>query len=145
MSLQVSTIQRNKLSEWLEDNFKHVTLKRELVNNGSIIKVNPVNIDLTVGLISTSSKEDFKKLVFHYVPAGTIINDISDDWYEGHILLVRNMLTKMLLEEQNSKIASKYLDILERRDRDRWSKDSKKQTEVKATSGNVNFEFTIVE
>lgn len=145
MSLQVSTIQRNKLSEWLEDNFKHVTLKRELVNNGSIIKVNPVNIDLTVGLISTSSKEDFKKLVFHYVPAGTIINDISDDWYEGHILLVRNMLTKMLLEEQNSKIASKYLDILERRDRDRWSKDAKKQTEVKATSGNVNFEFTIVE
>ena len=145
MSSQVSTIQRNKLSEWLEDNFKHVTLKRELVNNGSIIKVNPVNIDLTVGLISTSSKEDFKKLVFHYVPAGTIINDISDDWYEGHILLVRNMLTKMLLEEQNSKIASKYLDILERRDRDRWSKDAKKQTEVKATSGNVNFEFTIVE
>lgn len=145
MSLQVSTIQRNKLSEWLEDNFKHVTLKRELVNNGSIIKVNPVNIDLTVGLISTSSKEDFKKLVFHYVPAGTIINDISDEWYEGHILLVRNMLTKMLLEEQNSKIASKYLDILERRDRDRWSKDAKKQTEVKATSGNVNFEFTIVE
>ena len=143
--MQVSTIQRNKLSEWLEDNFKHVTLKRELVNNGSIIKVNPVNIDLTVGLISTSSKEDFKKLVFHYVPAGTIINDISDDWYEGHILLVRNMLTKMLLEEQNSKIASKYLDILERRDRDRWSKDAKKQTEVKATSGNVNFEFTIVE
>ena len=145
MSSQVSTIQRNKLSEWLEDNFKHVTLKRELVNNGSIIKVNPVNIDLTVGLISTSSKEDFKKLVFHYVPAGTIINDISDEWYEGHILLVRNMLTKMLLEEQNSKIASKYLDILERRDRDRWSKDAKKQTEVKATSGNVNFEFTIVE
>ena len=145
MSLQVSTIQRNKLSEWLEDNFKHVTLKKELTGNGSIIKVNPVNIDLTVGLISTSSKEDFKKLVFHYVPAGTILDDISDEWYEGHILLVRNMLTKMLLEEQNSKIASKYLDILERRDKDRWSKDSKKQTEVKATSGNVNFEFTIVE
>lgn len=142
--MQVSTI-RNKLSEWLDDNFKHVTLKKELVNNGSIIKVNPVNIDLTVGLISTSSKEDFKKLVFHYTPAGTIIDDISDEWYEGHILLVRNMLTKMLLEEQNSKIASKYLDILERRDRDRWSKDAKKQTEVKATSGNVNFEFTIVE
>lgn len=145
MKSQASTIQRNKLSEWLEDNFKHVTLKKELANNGSIIKVNPVNIDLTVGLISTSSKEDFKKLVFHYIPAGTIIDDISDDWYEGHILLVRNMLTKMLLEEQNSKIATKYLDILERRDRDRWSKDAKKQTEVKAQSGNVNFEFTIVE
>ncbi len=134
-----------KLSEWVSNNFKHVTLKKELTNNGSIIKVNPVNIDLTVGLISTSSKEDFKKLVFHYIPAGTIIDDISDDWYEGHILLVRNMLTKMLLEEQNSKIATKYLDILERRDRDRWSKDVKKQTEVKAQSGNVNFEFTIVE
>ena len=134
-----------KLSEWVSNNFKHVTLKKELTNNGSIIKVNPVNIDLTVGLISTSSKEDFKKLVFHYIPAGTIIDDISDDWYEGHILLVRNMLTKMLLEEQNSKIATKYLDILESRDRDRWSKVVKKQTEVKAQSGNVNFEFTIVE
>lgn len=134
-----------KLSEWVSNNFKHVTLKKELINNGSIIKVNPVNIDLTVGLISTSSKEDFQKLVFHYAPAGTIIDEVSDEWYEGHILLVRNMLTKMLLEEQNSKIASKYLDILERRDKDRWAKDAKKQTEVKATSGNVNFEFTIVE
>lgn len=144
MSSQVSTI-RNKLSQWLEDNFKHVTLKKELVNNGSIIKVNPVNIDLTVGLISTSSKEDFQKLVFHYAPAGTIIDEVSDEWYEGHILLVRNMLAKMLLEESNAKIADKYMSILERRDKDRWSKDVKKQTEVKAQSGNVNFEFTIVE
>ena len=55
------------------------------------------------------------------------------------------MLAKMLLEEQNAKIADKYMSILERRDKDRWSKDSKKQTEVKAQSGNVNFEFTIVE
>ena len=120
-------------------------MKKELINNGSIIKVNPVNIDLTVGLISTSSKEDFQKLVFHYAPTGTIIDEISDEWYEGHILLVRNMLAKMLLEEQNAKIADKYMSILERRDKDRWSKDSKKQTEVKAQSGNVNFEFTIVE
>lgn len=134
-----------KLTEWLTKNFTHITFEQELMKNGTVLKVPQLNIDLTIGLISTSSKEDYARLVFHYAPAGTIIDEIPDEWYNEHILVVRNILTRMLIEEPNSKMASKYLEILERRDKDRWSKDSKKQTEIKATQGDIKLEFTIVE
>jgi len=134
-----------KLTEWLTKNYTHIAFEQELMKNGTVLKVPQLNIDLTVGLISTSSKEDYAKLVFHYAPTGTIIDEIPDEWYNEHILVVRNILTRMLIEEPNYKMASRYLEILERRDKDRWSKDSKKKTEIKATQGDIKLEFTIVE
>lgn len=132
-----------KLSQWLEDNFKHVTLYKQI---GTLV-VPEVNIDLTVGLISTADKEEFKKLCFNFVPVGTIIDDIEDEWYEVKLLAVRNYLTKRLLVDRNSR---HYLDILERRDKDRWAKD-KKVTEIKAESNDkansnpFNITFTVKE
>lgn len=99
-------------------------------------------MDLTVGLISTDSKEAFAKLCFHYAPVGTIIDDIEDEWYESKVLAVRNMLTKKLLVDPRCKT---YLDILERRDKERWSKEQK-STQVKATTNEgISLEFTVVE
>lgn len=136
------TALRNKLSEWLEDNFKHVTFEECI---GSL-RVPKVNIDLTYGLISTNNKEEFKKLVFHLAPAGIIVDDISDDFYEGKLLILRNKLTKMLFEECNHKMADRFLNILERRDRDHWRKDAK-TTEIKAETENngvpLNITFTV--
>lgn len=125
-----------KLSKWLEENFKHVTLYKQI---GTLV-VPEVNIDLTVGLISTADKEEFKKLCFNFVPVGTIIDDIEDEWYEVKLLAVRNYLTKRLLVDKNSR---HYLDILERRDKARWAKD--KVTNVKAESQGINLEFCIRE
>lgn len=116
-----------KLSEWLEQNFKHVTFEE---NVGSL-RVPKVNIDLTYGLLSTEDKKEFQKLVFHLAPVGIIVDEISDDFYEGKILLLRNMLTRMLMEEPNHKLADRFINILERRDKAHWSKD-KKVTEIKA-------------
>ena len=126
-----------KLSQWLEDNFKHVTLYKQI---GTLV-VPEVNIDLTVGLISTADKEEFKKLCFNFVPVGTIIDDIEDEWYEVKLLAVRNYLTKRLLVDRNSR---HYLDILERRDKDRWAKESKQLKVEQKEDNRLNITFDIV-
>jgi hypothetical protein len=122
-----------KLSEWCEQNFTHVTFDEYIGN----LKVPKVNVELTYGLLSTEDKKEFQKLVFHLAPAGVIVDTISDDFYEGKILLLRNKLTKMLMEEPNHKLADRFLNILERRDKNHWAKD-KKVTEIKAESTDAN-------
>ena len=130
-----------KLSEWTEQNFKHVTFEENIGN----LKVPKINVELTYGLLSTETKEEFQKLVFHLAPIGTIIDSISNDFYEGKLLLLRNMLTRMVMEEPNHKMADRFLNVLERRDKNHWAKD-KKVTEIKAESvpdNNNNSPFNI--
>lgn len=128
------------LSSWLKDNWKHIAIKEV---NGTL-RVNPLNVDLTVGLLSTNSKEEFQKLVFHLAPVGIIVDEIPDEYYEGQLLKLRNMLTKILITEPNFRQADKWLKLLERRDKDHWSEQAKK-TEVKATSNGINLEFIVRE
>lgn len=129
------------LTDWLKTNFTHITLTNVINSKGSILNVPEINVDLTVGLISTDSKEAFAKLCFHYAPVGTIIDEIDSEWYESKVLAVRNMLTKKLLVDPRCKT---YLDILERRDKERWSKEQK-STQVKATTNEgISLEFTVV-
>lgn len=114
------------LKDYIENNFTHVTLCTEMVGtNGSIVRIPELNRDLTVGLISTDSKEEFEKLCFTFVPVGTIIDSLDDKWYEAKVLRVRQLLTKMMLDEKSRSIAQKYFDTLERRDKVRWAKESK--------------------
>lgn len=130
-----------KLSEWLEQNFKHVTFEENIGN----LKVPKINVELTYGLLSTETKEEFQKLVFHLAPVGIIVDSISTDFYEGKLLLLRNMLTRMVMEEPNHKMADRFLNVLERRDKNHWAKD-KKVTEIKAESvpdNNNNSPFNI--
>lgn len=127
-------------SEWLEQNFKHVTFDENVGN----LRVPKVNVDLTYGLISTENKEEFSKLVFHLMPTGTVVDEIPDEFYEGKILLLRNMLTKMLMEEMNHKMADRYLQILERRDKSHWSKESKQLKVEQKEDKNLSITFDIV-
>lgn len=129
-----------RLSEWLEQNFKHVTFDENIGN----LRVPKINVDLTYGLLSTETKEEFRKLVFHLAPVGIIVDDISDEFYEGKILLVRNMLTKMLMEEPNHKLADRFLNILERRDKNHWSKDQKQLKVEQKEDKNLSITFDIV-
>lgn len=127
-------------SGWLSKNFTHVTFD-ECVGN---LRVPKINVDLTYGLISTESKEEFSKLVFHLMPSGTVVDEIPDEFYEGKILLLRNMLTKMLMEEPNHKMADRYLNILERRDKNHWSKESKQLKVEQKEDKNLSITFDIV-
>ena len=128
------------LQDYLNKNFNHITLDTMIKNpNGSIITVPQVNVDLTIGIISTNNKEEFAKLAFHYAPAGTIIEPLDDNWYETRVLLVRNLLTEKLLKDQRAK---HYLDILARRDKDHWV-DTSKQKEVKVESKSQDINIVI--
>lgn len=120
-----------KISEWISKNFTHVTFEDTI----GTLKVPKVNIDLTYGLLSTENKEEFQKLVFHLAPVGIIVDDIPTEFYEGKMLLLRNMLTKMLMEEPNHKMAERFLNILERRDRSHWGKESKMTAAVSDKDG----------
>ena len=128
-----------RLSEWLEQNFKHVTFDENIGN----LRVPKINVDLTYGLLSTETKEEFRKLVFHLAPVGIIVDDISDEFYEGKILLVRNMLTKMLMEEPNHKLADRFLNILERRDKNHWGKDQKQLKVEQKEDNRLNITFNL--
>lgn len=128
------------LKDFIEQNFKHVTLSTKIVKGDTVLRVPDINVDLTVGLISTNNKEEFQKLCFNYVPVGTIINELDQDWYDAKLLLCRNLLTKELLTNPRAK---QYLDILERRDKERWSRETK-QLKVEQNNGNLNIEFEVV-
>lgn len=123
------------LTEWLDKTFKHVTIDETI----GTLTVPKINIALTIGLISTSNKEEFKELCFNYLPVGTIIDEIDDDWYKRKVLLVRNILTEKLLTDKRAK---HYLDILERRDKEHWQ-DTSKSKEVKVESKSQDINITI--
>lgn len=127
-----------KLSEWLTKNFTHVTFEDTI----GTLKVPKVNIDLTYGLLSTENKEEFQKLAFHLAPVGIIVDAIEDDFYEGKILLLRNMLTRMLMEEPNHKLADRFLNILERRDKNHWGKEQKAFNVKQDEDNRLNITFT---
>lgn len=124
-----------KLTEWLDKTFKHVTIDETI----GTLTVPKINIALTIGLISTSNKGEFKELCFNYLPVGTIIDEIDDDWYKRKVLLVRNILTEKLLTDKRAK---HYLDILERRDKEHWQ-DTSKSKEVKVESKSQDINITI--
>ena len=124
-----------KLTQWLDKTFKHVTIDETI----GTLTVPKINIALTIGLISTSNKEEFKELCFNYLPVGTIIDEIDDDWYKRKVLLVRNILTEKLLTDKRAK---HYLDILERRDKEHWQ-DTSKSKEVKVESKSQDINITI--
>lgn len=128
------------LSEWLKNNFVHVTLSEQV---GTLI-VKKYNVDLTIGLISTNNKEEFAKLAFTYVPVGTIIDTIDDEWYETKLLQVRNLLTSMTLLNGSNKFADRLLEILSRRDKEHWSKEGKQVKVEQKEDKTLNITFDIV-
>ena len=130
------------LSEFLKDNFKRIQFFDSVeINNGVTIK-NTLNRNLTLGLLSTNNKDEFRDLAFHYAPVGCIKDDIDDSYYNDKLLLLRNELTKLLFDEKNRSIAEKYIKILEKRDKDHWFTDAKStivQAETKDTVLNITF------
>ena len=130
------------LSEFLKDNFKRIQFFDSVeINNGVTIK-NTLNRNLTLGLLSTNNKDEFRDLAFHYAPVGCIKDDIEDSYYNSKLLLLRNELTKLLFDEKNRSIAEKYIKILEKRDKEHWFTDNKStivQAETKDTVLNITF------
>lgn len=109
------------LSGWLDLNYKHVTLSTSLVEAGKRLVVPQSNVELTIALLSTDNVADWARVAFHWAPPGTIIDKVPNAYYEEKVLLLRQLLTKELLQNPDNKMAQRYLQILERRDAERWA------------------------
>lgn len=142
------------LSDWLEKNYLHVSLDSIISQGGKRLAIPQANVELTIALLSTDNVADWAKVAFHFCPPGTIIDKIPLNYYESKVLLLRQVLTKKLVLDHDNKLAQRYLQILERRDSERWA--AKKQAmslKATATTGNeagddskkVRFEFEIVD
>ena len=129
------------LSEFLKDNFKRIQFFDSVeIVNGVTVK-NTLNRNLTLGLLSTNNKDEFRDLTMQYAPVGTIKDDIEDSYYNDKILLLRNELTKLLFDEKNRALAEKYIKILEKRDKDHWLTD-KQSTIVEAKTNDTVLNIT---
>lgn len=142
------------LSGWLELNYKHVTLENTIMQGTKRLVVPQSNVELSIALLSTDNVIDWARVAFHWAPAGTIIDKVPVKYYEEKVLLLRQLLTKKLLLDPDNKLAQRYLQILERRDAERWAQKNKglslkatattDQPEVKNGGKEIKLEFEIV-
>lgn len=121
------------LSGWLEINYTHVTLDRNITDGSKRLVVPQFQVELTVALLSTDNVADWARVAFHWAPAGTIIDKVPVKYWEEKVLLLRQLLTKKLLLDPDDRLARRYLQILERRDADRWA-EKKKAMSIKASA-----------
>lgn len=142
------------LTSWLELNYKHVTLSTTITEGATRLVCPQSNVELTIALLSCDNVADWSKVAFHWAPAGTIIDKVPAVYYEEKVLLLRQLLTKELLLNPDNKRALRYLQILERRDSERWAQKNKglsvkastsaEPTEAKNGSKEIKLEFEIV-
>lgn len=143
------------LSGWLERNYTHVTLETFVQQGSKRLAVPQHNVELTIALLSTDNVADWAKTAFHWAPAGTVIDKIPCAYWEEKVLLLRQLLTKQLLINPDNRIAQRYLQVLERRDSERWAQ-RKQAMAIKASatpdggSGDggekkITFDFEIVQ
>lgn len=121
------------LSGWLELNFTHVTLDRNITDGSKRLVVPQFQVELTIALLSTDNVADWARVAFHWAPSGTIIDKVPVKYWEEKVLLLRQLLTKKLLLDPDDRLARRYLQILERRDSDRWA-EKKKAMSIKASA-----------
>lgn len=121
------------LSSWLDQNYKHVTLSTSITEGATRLVCPQSNVELTIALLSTDNVADWARVAFHWAPAGTIVDKIPLSYYEDKVLLLRQLLTKELVLNPDNKLAQRYLQVLERRDADRWAQKSKGMS-VRATA-----------
>ena len=138
------------LYEWVSTTLKDgpELFRTEIVttnDKGVIIKRDITRLrEISLGIISSNTPEEWYRICRLNCPVGTTIEDYSDEWielYNDTLALVRNSLTKSLLQERASKSAQTLFSILERRDREHWQKESTKTAEIKKGDEVIKFVF----
>ena len=106
--------------------------------------------EVSLGVISTSNAEEWYRICRLNAAVGTVIEPYIDtvweELYNDTTALVRNALTKSLVDERSAKSASTLLSILSRRDKEHWAEDKSKSitAEAKDTEGkSINLTFTV--
>lgn len=139
--------------EWVQDSLKNgVELwedEKTIMENGVMLKRNTKRLrEICLGIISSNNAEEWYRICRLNAPVGTVIvpydETVWTELYNDTTALVRNTLTKALLKERAAKSAQTLLSILQKRDKEHWS-DNTKTTQIKAEGQGVNLEFTVRE
>lgn len=142
------------LNEWVQERFRNIELSEEpitrtVLKNGAPVKIthtpSKTEVELSLGLLSTDNLEDWTRIVFHLAPTGIIVDRIDENFYRDMLLLLRKELTRLLLDSRTKVTAEKFLNILERRDKERWHVNDKKETTVAVKDNDVHLTFTVKE
>lgn len=139
-----------KLLDYVKDEFKNgpelFRNEIEIVRKGTTIKRNTERLrKMSLGLVSCNDSNEWYSLCRQVCPAGTIIEEYTDDWkplFDDLVILVQNQLTLQLLQERREKSAKTLLDILARRDKQHWGEDKGTKTaEIKKGDETITFKF----
>lgn len=133
------------LIKWTENIFKDGV---ELFEDERLISKNGISLKrdckrlkaCSIGLISTNTAEEWYNICRLNCEPGTIIEPFDERWnslYNDNLALVKLKLTQSLLEERFSKSAKTLLDILERRSKAEWGKESKMTAAVSDENGKI--------
>lgn len=142
------------LLQWTENIFKDgVELfedERQITSkNGATLKRDCKRLKAcSIGLISTNSAEEWYNICRLNCEPGTIIEPFDERWnqlYNDNLTLVKLKLTQALLEERFNKSAKTLLDILERRSKAEWGKDTKEKKVDLSTDGPMKVTFSVIE
>lgn len=121
------------LDKWVKNNFTRIQIFNNVELKNGMQVSNKLNRDLTLGLLSTDNVAEWRDLCFLYAPVGTIKTDITEEYYNDRLLLLRNELTKLLFDTDNRTLAEKYIKILEKRDKNHWADQNKTVASVGTT------------
>ena len=127
------------LQDFLKQSWTHITITPIINKNGTVLTVPEINIKLTIGILTTNDKQEFEKLCFALAPVGTIIEPLDDDYYTSQLLLSRNYINVRAIS--NDRETKRLIEILERRDKEHWSKESSKTAEIKKGDETITFRF----
>lgn len=147
------------LIEWVKDIFK--TREVELFEDEKVFVKNGMTVhrdvsklhELSLGIVSSNTSEEWYRVCRLQCPVGTIIEDYYasawDELYNDISSLVRNELVKTLLKERFAKSAKTLLDLMERRDKTHFAKNedsTKISAKVTNEEGSIplSLEFTVV-
>lgn len=141
------------LLEWTRDTLKdgvELFSDEKLIFNGKAQVTRNVQKlrAISLGVISSEGAEEWYKICRLTCPVGTVMVDFKIDreaWeelYSDTLALVRNELTKSLLNERCMKSAKVLIEVLARRDKTHWSDDSR-DTVVKAEGNGISLEFQV--
>lgn len=135
------------LYEWVKDLFKNGV---ELFNDSVQIESKGVVLnrdtkklkECSIGIISSKDSKEWYNVCRLNCPVGIVIEDYDSKWeelYNDVYTLVKLKLTQALIKERANKSARTFLDILERRSRDEWHKDTaQKEVKVESKSQDIN-------
>lgn len=146
------------LLQWVKDIFK--SREVELFEDVKVITKNGLTVqrdvsklhELSLGIVSSNTSEEWYRVCRLHCPVGTIIEDYEarawEELYNDISSLVRNALVKTLLKERFAKSAKTLLDLMERRDKSHFAKNEDTKISAKVTNeeGSIplSLEFTVV-